>query len=54
VQIEYATFDSFSCLVIMHIDMLRSIGRLVILRKRQGGCIVTVEFHAFCILGNIP
>jgi hypothetical protein len=54
VQIEYATFDSFSCLVIVHIDMLRSIGRLVILRKRQSGYIVTIEFHALCILGNIP
>jgi hypothetical protein len=54
VQIEYATFDSFSCPVIIHIDILRSIGRLVILRKRQGGCIVTIEFYVLCILGNIP
>jgi hypothetical protein len=53
-QIEYAIFDSFSCPVIVYIDILRSIGRLVILRKRQGGYIITVEFHAFCILGNIP
>jgi hypothetical protein len=53
-QIKYATFDNFSCPVIIHIDMLRSIGRLVILRKKQGGYIIIVEFHAFCILGNIP
>jgi hypothetical protein len=52
-QIKYAMFDSFSCLVIIHIDMLRSIGRLVILRKRQSGYIITIEFHVLCILGNI-
>jgi hypothetical protein len=52
-QIKYTTFDSFSYLVIIYIDMLRSIGCLVILRKKQGGCIIIVEFHAFYILGNI-
>jgi hypothetical protein len=54
VQIKYATFDSFSCLVIIHVDILRSIGRLVILRKKQGGYIIIIKFYIFCILRNIP
>jgi hypothetical protein len=53
-QIKYTMFDSFFCLVIVYIDILRSIGRLVILRKKQGGYIVTIKFHVFCILRNIP
>jgi hypothetical protein len=53
-QIKYITFDSFSCLVIIYIDMFRSIGCLIIFRKRQSGYIVIIKFHAFCILGNIP
>jgi hypothetical protein len=47
-------FDSFFRLVIVYIDMLRSIGRLVILRKRQGGYIIIIKFYVFCILRNIP
>jgi hypothetical protein len=47
-------FDSFFYLIIIYINMFRSIGRLVILRKRQGGCIIIIELYVLCILGNIP